>query len=175
MSTLSDKNIGGFDIAMNDSLAMRGVECIGNFDGQPEQYLVLDRLSADGVFERHAIQKLHRDKSAAVCLAYVVNRANVGMVESGGRLRFPLKARQRLGIAGYFLRQELERHKAMQPGVFGLVDNAHPAAAKLFHDAVVGNSFADHRAEFYVGKTGKSMRVRQLASILQTELHPFQE
>ena len=34
--TLSDKNIGGLDIAMNDSLAVRGVECLGNFDGQPE-------------------------------------------------------------------------------------------------------------------------------------------
>ena len=115
------------------------------------------------MLERHAIQKLHRDKGAAVFLAYVVNRANVGMVEGGSRLRFPLKTGQRLGIAGYFLRQELERHKAMQPGVLGLVDHAHTAAAKLFNDAVVGDGFADHRAESYVGITGKSMKGRQLA------------
>ncbi len=32
----------------------------------------------------------------------------------------------------------------MQPRVLGLVNYAHPTAAELFHNAVVGDGFADH-------------------------------
>ena len=40
--------------------------------------------------------------------------------------------------------QELERYKAAELGVLGLVDHTH-AAAKLLQDAVVGDCLADHR------------------------------
>ena len=44
---------------------------------------------------------------------------------------------------GNFLGQELESDEAMQPCVFGLVHDAHPAATDLLHDAVVRDGMAN--------------------------------
>jgi hypothetical protein len=41
------------------------------------------------------------------------------------------------------LRQEFEGDAAVQPGVLGLVDHTHPAAAQLLDDAVMRDGLAD--------------------------------
>ncbi len=97
------------------------------------------------------VQKLHGDEGLAVLLADFVDGADVGMVQSGGGLRFALEARQRLRILGNIVGQELEGDKAMQPCVFGLVDNTHPAAAELLDDAVVRDGLADHLGQILRG------------------------
>jgi hypothetical protein len=38
----------------------------------------------------------------------------------------------------------------MAAGVFGLVDDAHSAAAQLLNNAIVRNGFTDYRRESYV-------------------------
>ena len=85
-------------------------------------------------------------KARPFCFANVVNRANVGMVERGRGLGFALKSRERLWIFGYIVGQELQRDKAMQPYVLGLVHHTHAAAAQLGYDAVVRNCLVDHVA-----------------------------
>ncbi len=44
---------------------------------------------------------------------------------------------------GHYLRQELQRNKAMQAGVLGLLNNPHPPAANSFDDVVVGDGLAN--------------------------------
>ena len=83
-------------------------------------------------------------KALAFLLADVVNSADVGMIQSGRGLRFALEAAKRLRVAGHFVGQELQGDEAMEASVFGLVDDAHPAAAELFDDAVMRNGLADH-------------------------------
>ena len=82
------------------------------------------------------IEKFHHDVGAPILLADVVNHADVGMVEGGGSLRFTLETRQGLRVFRYIIRQELERHEAVQAGVLGLVNHTHSAAAQLLDDAV---------------------------------------
>jgi hypothetical protein len=53
----------------------------------------------------------------------------MGMVERGDGLRFALKAVAGLLVGG--IRQELQRHEAVQPLVAGLVHFAHAAGAEL--------------------------------------------
>ena len=96
------------------------------------------------MLQRHAIQKLHGDERLAVLLADFVNGADVGMVQGRGGLGFALKTGQSLRVSGDFLGQELQGHKAVQPGVLGLVDHTHPATAQLLDDAVVRDGLADH-------------------------------
>jgi hypothetical protein len=67
------------------------------------------------------------------------------MVQGRGGLRFALKAGQRLRVSGDFIGQELEGNKSVQPGVLGLLDHTHPAAAELFDDAVVRDGLTDQR------------------------------
>src|SRR5215471_10254703 len=64
-------------------------------------------------------------------------------------------------VVGYVGRQELQRDKAAQFGIFGLVDDAHPTAAKFFDDAVMRDGSPGHWAEILglettqVNETGK--------------------
>ncbi len=51
---LSDENVGGFDIAVDDPFGVRSVERIGYFDGQAEQGIGVERPASDAMFQRHA-------------------------------------------------------------------------------------------------------------------------
>ena len=89
------------------------------------------------MFQRHAIQKFHRDERLLVLLANVVNRADVRVVECGRGLSFALKAGECLRVTANFIRQELEGDEAVQPRVLSLIDHAHPATAELLDDEVM--------------------------------------
>ena len=69
----------------------------------------------------------------------LVNSANVGMVQRRGGLRFAFESLQRELVLCQIFRKEFQRHKTPQLDIFGLIDNTHPAAAQLFHDAVMRN------------------------------------
>ena len=163
MAAFSDKNIRGFDIAMNDALGMSGIERVGNLNCQTEQNIRLDGLSADQMLERFAIQKLHGDECLSVLLADVVNGANIRMIQRGCGLRFALETGKSLRVASNFLRQEFERDEAMKPGVFRFVNDAHPAAAQFFDDAVVGNRASNEWGR--IGHPRKSYAARERKSI----------
>jgi hypothetical protein len=96
------------------------------------------------MLQGRAFKELHHDVGAAILFADVVDRANVGMVERRGRLRFSLETAQRLGIAGDVIGKKLQCDETVKASVLGLVDNAHAASAQLFDDAVVGDGLADH-------------------------------
>ena len=98
----------------------------------------------DEVLEGLPFEQLHDQIRLPLVLADVMNRADVGMVERRGRLGLASKPLQRLRIVGELFRQELQRHRSPQPGVFGLVDDTHAAATELRHDLVVRNRRTDH-------------------------------
>ncbi len=70
-------------------------------------------------------------------LPNLIDGADIGMVQGGSCLRFPLKPGQRLGVFGYRIRQKLQGDKAAQGYVLSLIDHTHAAAAKLLDYAVV--------------------------------------
>ena len=100
--------------------------------------------AADQVLQGRAIHELHGDEGAAFLLADVVDRADVGMIERRGGPSFAAKTLQGLRITGHVIGKKLEGDETAQARVLGLVHHAHPAAAKLFQDAVVRDSLADH-------------------------------
>ena len=144
MTSLGDKDVGGLDIAVHDSGGMRGIERIRNFDPQPQNLVNFHRPPADPVFQGHPFEKLHRDEGMAILFANIVDRADVGMIESGGGLGLTSKSRQRLCISGHFVRQKLERDETVQSRVLGFIDHAHAAAAQFFQNAVMRDGLADH-------------------------------
>ena len=62
---------------MYDVRRVRGIERIGNLDGEVEQHVDAERLPSDSVPERLTFEQLHGDELPAVLLADVVNRADV--------------------------------------------------------------------------------------------------
>ena len=57
---------------------------------------------------------------------------------------FAPKALEGLGILRGVVGKKLQRDKAAEKRVFGLVNHAHSAAAEEFDDPVVGDGLADH-------------------------------
>src|SRR5579872_3925035 len=96
-------------------------------------------MPGNQVLQSNPIQELHYDEGFVLVLPDVVNGANVGVIQSRSGLRFALKSGQRLWVAEDLFWQELERNKAMQTGILGLVDHTHPAPAQLLNDAVMGD------------------------------------
>src|ERR1700730_8564851 len=104
MAALGDKDIGGFDVAVDNSLRMRSIQCVGDLNRQTEQSLGLDSFSGNAMFQRQPVKEFHRDECLPVLLAHVVNRADVGMVQCGSGLSFALKAGECLWVTGDLLR-----------------------------------------------------------------------
>ena len=67
------------------------------------------------------------------------------------------KRSERLWVFSYVVRQEFQSDEATEFGVLRLVNDTHPTAAELFHDAIVGDRLADHLQECYGVGLGMSM------------------
>ena len=145
VAAFGDKNIGGLDVAVNDVFGVRSIERVGDFDGESEEVFDIHGAAVDAVLERLPIKEFHGDEGVAILLADIVNRADVGMVQGRGGLRFTLESRESLRIAGDILRQKFQRDEALEARVFGLVNDTHASAAELFDDAVVGEGLTDWR------------------------------
>ena len=158
MSTLGDKDVRGLDVAMDDAFGVGSVESIGNLDSDGEQRLQIHRTVADQVLQGVAVEELHGDERLAVLVADVVDGADIGMVEGGRGLGLTPETLQSLAVLGHSFGQEFQSHKAIEPGVLGLVDDTHPTAAQLLDNPVVRDGLADH--------SGKSWRSGRL--ILRT-------
>ena len=98
----------------------------------------------DAALQVLALEQFHHNERLPMLLVNFVNSADAGMIQRGRSLRLPFKAGQCLSIFGYFVGQKLQRDKAVQFHVLGLIDDTHPAAAQLLDDAVVRDSLADH-------------------------------
>ena len=138
---------------MDDPGAVSRIQAIGDFAGQRKERLDFQRAPAGGgndtVLQGRSIQELHDDVRAAVLLADIINRTDVGVIQGGSGASLALKTTQGLRIAGEGIRQEFERDKAVQARIFGFIDHAHPSSAQLFDNAVMGDRVA--RGEAGIG------------------------
>ena len=91
------------------------------------------------MLESLAVEEFHGDKLLAALLPDFVDGADIGMIESRSGLSLAFEAREGLRIASDLGREEFESHEAVEINVFGFVDDAHPAAAEFFEDAIVRN------------------------------------
>src|SRR6185503_6070569 len=86
----------------------------------------------DAVRQRLALEQLHDQ----IVVADVVEGADVRMVQRRDRLRLALEARAQIGSMCELRRQDLDGDAAIEPGVAGAVDLAHPARAERPDDLV---------------------------------------
>ena len=81
VTAFGNKDIRRLDVAVDDSLFVGGIECIGDLNRQREQEINLDGFSGDAIFESHPVKKFHDDEPLPVMLGNPMNRANVWMVQ----------------------------------------------------------------------------------------------
>ena len=75
------ENVGRFDVAVDDSLGMGGVESVGDLGAEIEQLLRLHRLIVDSVLKGFAFQQLHGNEVAPAVFGNLVNGADIGVVQ----------------------------------------------------------------------------------------------
>src|SRR5205814_8144661 len=102
-----------------------------------QQATGIEWTALDLVLQSKAVEELHRDKGAALLFADIVDGADVGMIERRRGARFAAEALEHLRIAGEIVGQELQRDKAAEAAVLGLVDQTHTASAQFVHEAVM--------------------------------------
>ena len=98
MSATRDKNVCRLDIAMDDAAGVCRVERIGDLDAEREQLLNGHGVATDFLLQRYAIEELHGDEGPPVVLAYVIDGADIRMIEGGGGLGLTQKTSSCLGV-----------------------------------------------------------------------------
>ena len=102
-------------------------------------------MSRHGPIQRRALEVLHGDEGGAVYLADVVDRADPWVVQGRSCLCLAVKAAERGGIVRDAVRKQLERDEPVEPAVFRLVDDTHPATAEHLMEPVVRDGAVAHR------------------------------
>ena len=145
MLAFCDEDVGGLDVPVNDAPGVGSVQRVRDFDPQRQCCFEFEGASRDHVLECYAIKELHNEESAAVVLADVVDRADVGMVQSGRSLGFAAETLEGLMVLGQVIGEELQSDEATETGVFGFVDDSHSTAAELLYDSIMRDCLVEQR------------------------------
>ncbi len=137
-----DEDVCRLDVAMNNSLLIRGIQRARNLDCQVQEFCRLQGLAGDAMLQGIALEILHHNERLAMVFADFVDGADVRMVEGGSSPSFALEACQSLTIAAPGLGEEFEGDEPVEACIQGLINHTHPAGAQPFDDPVVRNSLA---------------------------------
>src|SRR5439155_23785394 len=81
LSSIRDKDVRGLDVPVDDPLRMCCVQSVGDLDEQIEHRLDLQRVCSDLVLEGFTFEALHGDEGPSLIFPYVVNRADIRVIE----------------------------------------------------------------------------------------------
>ena len=135
-------DVARLQVPVHDAGAMRRGECLGNLHAELERLLDRQGAALQPLRQALAFQELHHQeqpgRAAAVGrqLAHVVERADVGMLETRDAARLPFEAIAPGGVRGHFGRQHLDGHGAIETRVGGAIDLAHAALANQAENLV---------------------------------------
>ncbi len=140
---LGHKDVCRLNVTVNDSLAVGGSESVRHLNSPFEHLFQRQGLAGDAVLQRGAFHEFHGDKRLTVLLADLVDGADVGMVQRGGRARLSAKTLQSLRVLRHVIGKKFQRDKTTKRVILGFIDNPHAAATQLFDDSVVRDGLAD--------------------------------
>ena len=145
MAARRHEDIRRLDVAMDDSLRVRGFQCVGHLNGDVQQPAERHRLFGNHLLEGLAFQQLHDDEVLAIMLADVMDRTDGRVIQGRGSSSLPLESLQCLRVAGEIGGKKLQRDGSAESRVFGVVHDSHPALAELREHAIVRDGGADHQ------------------------------
>ena len=128
VAALSYENVGWLDISMNDAFGVGSVQRVRHFHAQRQNGRDIQGLAADVLAQRFTVEQFHHQERMARRLAHVIDRTDIGMVESRSGARFALEAFPR-SLRRKSLRQNFYGYVAMEPRVVGAIHLAHPTRA----------------------------------------------
>src|SRR5262245_21607846 len=134
-----DEHVRRFEIAMNDATGVARAERRQHVRRDRHRLFDAERPARQMLRQGLAFEQLHRDEQIAALFADIVDLADVGVVDAGGRARLAPESLTH-GVVVLEAEQHLQRHRALQALVVRLVYDAHPASAELPGDRVMSDS-----------------------------------
>ena len=117
-------------IPVDDSVAMRMVECISNLDGEAQDQIERQRTSREALRQRLSLDVLHHDELNAVLFTDIVEGTDVRMVHLGDGPGLALEPLDGLGILRPVRLQDLDSHSPVEARVGRAIDLAHASGAE---------------------------------------------
>ena len=121
------------------------LQTLGGLDGDVERLFQLQGTLGNPIFDSSAFEEGHGEERLPVGLVDLVNVADVWVVQTRSRLRFPDETGFVFGIFNGVRGEELEGDRPFQLGVLSLVNDTHPALAEFLGDLVVRDGDAGLR------------------------------
>ena len=129
---------------MDDSLAVRLVECFGDLLAVAEHLVKSERPARDAIGEALALEELHDEKVDAILVTDVEERADVRMAELGDRFRLALEAALQLSVRRELRGEDLDGDASLEPRVAPAPDFSHPTRANARDDFIRPETPARH-------------------------------
>ena len=130
---------------------MCGFERLGNLLRNWQGFIKRERSFGDPVGEGWPLHQLQHQRTGTVGFFKAVNGRDVRVVQAGKNLRLSLEPGQPVRISRKRLRQDLQRHLAVELGIGGLIDLSHTPLADEGGDIVMAESGADSQGHGYCG------------------------
>ena len=102
---------------MHHSGAMRFFERVGNLDRNLEQFRLGQRTALQPIRQRLAFEVFHHQEFGCAVAAYVVQNADVRMLQLRDDSSFAFKASAQLGIRYQLRVQNFDRDSSVQPRI----------------------------------------------------------
>ena len=126
----ADEEVLGLQVPVDDALLVGRGKALCDLQRVVHGLLLGDRTCVELPAQRLAFQKLHDGVGDAVLVAEVVDGKDVRMRQRRDGLRFALEPRERVGIRGDGLGQDLDRDVPIELLVPRPVDLSHPTRAE---------------------------------------------
>ena len=141
----SDEDVGRLQIAVNDAALMQRGQRTQHSESDRQRLGHAQRAAAQLFGERLALEQLHCNEQLALVLPYLVNLADVGMVDARGRPGFAPETLPRRLVARE-RRHRLDGDAAVEAFVARGVDDTHSAFSELPLDDVVPDPIGQNLA-----------------------------
>src|SRR5262249_58790444 len=128
------------EIAVDDALAMRGVDGHGDLTADPIASLGIDRLAHDVLAQIDSRDELHGDEVNPAVVLQRVDHRDVGMTEPGEDLGLALEAHQRGGAQRLRIGKHLDGNATLEPWIFGQIDGSHSTLADDSQDRITAHA-----------------------------------
>ncbi len=134
---VGEEDVLGLDVAVDEA------GLVGGAERRQDRFEHLERLpraevaaGPDQVAQRPPAHELHREEHVALVGALVVDGDDVGVGQPSGRVRLTDEPADELLVVGQARVHDLERDRAVEAVVVGLVDRGHAAAGEAGTDVV---------------------------------------
>jgi len=121
---------------MDDSLVVGSLQGRRDLLRDRERFVEFDPAALQALGQVFSLDELQNQEHLAVRFVEAVDRGDVRVIEGGQHLRFPLEAREPLGVLRDWDREDLDGDLAIELGVPRAEHLAHAACAEGGDDLV---------------------------------------